>query len=108
MSAKKHESAAKTKVKADTKADTNDNFEQLMKRIEEITGMLEKGDRPLDESIALFEEGMRLFKACQRKLDDAERTVRVLIQEGGREHEQPFPLESQPSPNGDGTDEAAR
>jgi exodeoxyribonuclease VII small subunit len=104
MSAKKHGPAAKTQATAETK----DNFEQLMKRIEEITGLLETGDRPLDESIALFEEGMRLFKACQRKLDDAERMVRVLIQEGDQEHEQPFPLENQPSPNGDGTDEAAR
>ncbi len=103
MSAKKHES-----TKTQAKTDAADNFEQLMKRIEEITGLLEKGERPLEESIALFEEGMRLFKACQRKLDDAERNVRVLIQEGGHEREQPFAIEDQQAPNGNGTDEAAR
>jgi exodeoxyribonuclease VII small subunit len=104
MSAKKHEPT----TRAQPKAETADGFEQLMKRIEEITGLLEKGDRPLDESIALFEEGMRLFKACQRKLDDAERKVSVLIQEGDHACEQPFPLQDQQSPGEDGEDEAAR
>jgi exodeoxyribonuclease VII small subunit len=95
-------------AKKQSKDAASDTFEQLMKRIEEITTTIEKGDRPLDESIALFEEGMRLFKACQRKLDDAERKVSVLIQQDGQEHEQPFPVDEQQSTNADEPEETAR
>ena len=37
-------------------------FERAMKRIEEIVALLEQGSAPLDQSLALFEEGTRLIK----------------------------------------------
>jgi exodeoxyribonuclease VII small subunit len=56
-------------------------FEQAMARLEAIVGELEKGDLPLDESLKIFEEGIRLSKSCLKILEDAERKVEVLVQE---------------------------
>lgn len=56
-------------------------FEQAMARLEAIVGELEKGDLPLDESLKIFEEGIRLSKSCLKILEDAERKVEVLIQD---------------------------
>ena len=56
-------------------------FEQAMARLEAIVGELEKGDLPLDESLKIFEEGVRLSKNCLKILEDAERKVEVLVQE---------------------------
>ena len=50
-------------------------FEQSAARIEEIVKMLERGDAPLDKSLALFEEGAKLIKNCGKMLDKAEQTV---------------------------------
>jgi exodeoxyribonuclease VII small subunit len=44
-------------------------FEQAMARLEAIVGELEKGDLPLDESLKIFEEGIRLSKSCLKILD---------------------------------------
>jgi len=57
--------------------ENNDNktFEQAAARIDEIVGLLEKGDAPLDKSLALFEEGAKLIKTCGTMLDEAEQTV---------------------------------
>jgi exodeoxyribonuclease VII small subunit len=56
-------------------------FEQAMARLEVIVGELEKGDLPLDESLKIFEEGIRLSKNCLKVLEDAERKVEVLVQD---------------------------
>lgn len=55
-------------------------FEEAVKELEEIVEKLEKGDAPLDESLSLFENGIKLSKACQKMLDNAEKKVSVLIQ----------------------------
>jgi len=56
-------------------------FEEAMARLETIVSELENGDLPLDESLKIFEEGIKLSKACLKLLDDAERKVEVLIQD---------------------------
>ena len=56
-------------------------LEQAMARLEVIVGELEKGDLPLDESLRIFEEGIRLSKNCLKVLEDAERKVEVLVQD---------------------------
>lgn len=56
-------------------------FEQAMARLEAIVGELEKGDLPLDESLKIFEEGIRLSKNCLKILEDAEHKVEVLVQD---------------------------
>ena len=50
-------------------------FEENMTRLEEIVTRLEKGDVPLSQSLALFEEGTRLAAACRPELDQAEQQV---------------------------------
>ncbi|MCL2408810.1 MAG: exodeoxyribonuclease VII small subunit [Oscillospiraceae bacterium] len=50
-------------------------FEQAAARIDEIVRLLEKGDAPLDKSLALFEEGAKLIKTCGKMLDTAEQKV---------------------------------
>jgi exodeoxyribonuclease VII small subunit len=56
-------------------------FEDAMARLETIVTELEKGDLPLDESLKIFEEGIKLSKTCLKMLDDAERKVEILIQD---------------------------
>ncbi|MBX3329513.1 MAG: exodeoxyribonuclease VII small subunit [Nitrospira sp.] len=66
-------------------------FEQAMARLEAIVGELEKGDLPLDESLKIFEEGIRLSKNCLRVLEEAERKVEVLVQDkNGKKHLRAF------------------
>ena len=50
-----------------------------MGRLEEIISLLEKGDAPLDQSLALFEEGTALIKKCGSALDKAEQKVTLLV-----------------------------
>ena len=58
----------------------NMKFEDAVKRLGEVVRALENGDVPLDESIALFEEGMKLSKQCTELLEQAEQKVRFLQQ----------------------------
>lgn len=54
-------------------------FEQSISELEEIASKLEAGDTSLDESLELFEQGIKLSKSCQKMLDDAEKKVSVLM-----------------------------
>jgi len=54
-------------------------FEQAIARLGEIVESLEEGEQPLEESIALFEEGMTLAKSSQEILDRAERRIEELL-----------------------------
>jgi len=54
------------------------NFEQSMARLEEIVGLLERGEAPLEEALALFEEGTKLMRTCSALLDNAEQKVAML------------------------------
>ena len=51
------------------------SFEQSLSRLEEIVRHLEKGDLPLSESLALYEEGTGLIAACSGMLEEAEQKV---------------------------------
>jgi exodeoxyribonuclease VII small subunit len=55
------------------------SFERSIQRLGEIVDSLEEGDQPLQESIALFEEGMSLAKSSQDILDRAERRIEELL-----------------------------
>ncbi len=56
-------------------------FENALARLEIIVAELEKGDLPLDDSLKIFEEGIKLSKTCLKMLDDAERKVEIMVQE---------------------------
>lgn len=69
-------------------------FEQAMARLEAIVGELENGDLPLDESLKIFEEGIRLSKNCLKVLEEAEHKVEVLIQDkNGKKQLRAFSLD---------------
>ena len=55
------------------------NFEESMKKLEEIANELEKGNLSLDESVNKFEEGMKLSKKCSDFLNSAEKKITMLI-----------------------------
>lgn len=55
------------------------DFEKKLTRLEEIVTKMEKGDLPLEDSLKLFEEGVKLSRECHQKLADAEVRVKKLI-----------------------------
>jgi len=57
------------------------SFESSLEELEKIVTLLEDGDQPLEESLSLFESGVRLTRECQQRLDDAERKIQVLIED---------------------------
>ena len=58
------------------------NFEDKMKQLEDIVNTLEKGNMNLNESLDKFEEGMKLSKKCSEILDNAEKKIKILINNG--------------------------
>ncbi|HHU60408.1 MAG: exodeoxyribonuclease VII small subunit [Bacillota bacterium] len=57
------------------------NFEIALIRLEEIVRKLEQGESSLDESLSLFEEGVKLARLCNKKLDDAEGKIEVMLED---------------------------
>lgn len=55
------------------------SFEEAFRELEETVRKLEEGDLTLDESIALFERGMKLAQYCGKKLDKVELKVNQLV-----------------------------
>lgn len=53
-------------------------FEDALKRLEEIVQILESGEKSLEESIKIYEEGMELITFCNNKLNEAEKKVKKL------------------------------
>ncbi len=56
-------------------------FEDSLKKLDSIVNKLEDGDLSLDESLNLFEEGVKLFRFLGKKLDQAERKVEILLKD---------------------------
>jgi len=76
----------------DKKAPAEPTFEEAIARLETIVGALEGGDAPLEESLQLFEEGVRLSRACMQRLEAAERRIEILLKDeaGGADRAVPF------------------
>lgn len=55
-----------------------ESYEQLYARLQEVVARLEAGELPLEETLQLYEQGVRLAAECQRLLDTAELRVRQL------------------------------
>ncbi len=68
------------------------SFEDAIKRLSEIVQILEQGDLPLEESLRLFEEGVKLSRASQEKLDGAQKRVEELLgfERDGKPRSTPF------------------
>ena len=57
------------------------SFEDAMRELEKVVSDLERGDVPLEQSIALYERGAQLKQRCQTKLKEAEEKVALITQE---------------------------
>lgn len=55
------------------------SFEEILGRLQQVVEKLEGGDLPLEQSLAIFEEGVRLSRLGQRRLDEAETRVEELL-----------------------------
>ena len=56
-------------------------FEESMKQLEQIVDELESGNLPLEKALKKFEEGVKLSKACNKKLDEIEQKVTILTKD---------------------------
>jgi exodeoxyribonuclease VII small subunit len=56
-------------------------FEASLGELEKIVRKLEDGDLPLEQSLKLFEDGVRLSRECQERLDQAERRIEILLRD---------------------------
>jgi exodeoxyribonuclease VII small subunit len=76
------------------------NFEEHLTQLETVVERLERGDLSLDESVRLFEDGMKLTSACKKELEQAEGRIQVLVEgKGGKM--QPADLELDKADSGE-------
>lgn len=68
-------------------------FEEAMKELEDIANDLEKGDLSLEESVAKFEEGMKLSKECSDMIEKAEKKITILLKKDDKIVEENFEVE---------------
>ena len=96
--------ASRRKPGARKKDDAQVPFAAALERLEEIVATLESGEPSLEESLALFEEGVGLSRGCHRGLDEAEQRLELLVQKAdGSLDSEPFPdKELFPSADGEG------
>lgn len=66
------------------------DFEQALSELEKLIAQLERGDLPLAESLALFEQGVALTRACHTALSEAQQRVEILLKDGDGERLGPF------------------
>ena len=70
------------------------DLEAAMRDLEAIVERLERGDQPLEESLAAFERGVQLTRACQTALKEAEQKVEILLKKAGEPAIESFDAES--------------
>lgn len=69
-------------------------FEEAIENLEKIVTELENGEMPLDKSVENFKKGMELSNYCSKLLDDAEKTISILVEQNdGSVKEEKFELE---------------
>ncbi|HEY3215571.1 MAG TPA: exodeoxyribonuclease VII small subunit [Candidatus Eisenbacteria bacterium] len=72
-----------TSAPPEAAADAVPSFEQALERLETIVSELEGGELSLEESLARYEEGVRLSRRLGQKLDEAEKRIERLVEEPG-------------------------
>lgn len=71
-------------------------FEEALEELRNIVQILERGEKPLEEALALFERGISLVSTCSKRLDEVERRVEMLIRnQAGELQLSPFDEPSQ-------------
>lgn len=61
------------------------SFEKSLEELETIVGKLENGDLPLEDSLELFEKGIKLSRECRDRLTSAERKIQILMKDANGE-----------------------
>ena len=71
------------------------SFESSLEELERIVRELEQGELPLERSLELFEQGVKLSRECQDRLNQAERRIEILMRDNqGRPSVRPFETEN--------------
>lgn len=65
-------------------------FESALARLEEITEQLEDGDLPLEKSLKIFDEGIKLANFCSAQLSEAKTKIETLLEVDGKVETVPF------------------
>jgi exodeoxyribonuclease VII small subunit len=65
------------------------SFEERLERLEKLAEKLREGNIPLEEAVALFEEGMKLARSLEKDLSRVERKVEILTREPAGEEGEP-------------------
>ena len=76
-------------------ATKNVNLEKSLADLESLVEELETGDLPLEKAMKKFEDGIKLTRACQSALKDAEQKVEILLKTAGGESLEPFETEEE-------------
>lgn len=66
------------------------SFEEAIQKLEEIVNALESGDFALEESLKLYEEGVKLVNLCNNKITNVEKSVKILLNSNGELVEEDF------------------
>ncbi|MBN4073703.1 MAG: exodeoxyribonuclease VII small subunit [Gammaproteobacteria bacterium] len=72
------------------KKSTTPDFEQSLNELETLVEQMEQGDISLEQSLELFERGIKLTRSCQESLKKAEQRVQTLIEKNGDSELEPF------------------
>lgn len=67
------------------KNNQNPSFEQALQQLEQLVNELEQGDLPLEESLKKFEQAIALSRSSQTQLQQAERKVKLLMEQNGEQ-----------------------
>jgi len=80
-------------------------FEEALARLEAIVAELERGELPLEDSMRIFEEGIKLSKVCLKMLEEAERKVEILVKDkDGQKRARTFDFDELPEARPDNGD----
>ncbi|NIA27668.1 MAG: exodeoxyribonuclease VII small subunit [Desulfobulbaceae bacterium] len=71
------------------------NLEKALTDLEDLVEELESGDLPLEKAMKKFEEGIKLTRACQAALKDAEQKVEILLKSAGGEQLEAFEVDDE-------------
>lgn len=69
------------------------DFESALNRLEEITSLLESGEKSLEESIELYTEGLEISKFCDQKLTEVQQKIKIVLEQNGELVEKAFESE---------------
>ncbi len=69
-----------------SKNDEQLTYEMAYDKLELLVGELESGDLTLERSLEIFEESIRMVVYCQKKLDEAERKIEMLVSKAGEDN----------------------